>query len=54
MWDLDLRWKETSFPAQSVQDEEMYTLYLGDFLKMPDLDYRELSKFDAMIKSLFN
>lgn len=54
MWNMDLQWRETSLPTQIVKDEEILTLYLSDFLKMPDLDYRELARFDPLIKSLFN
>jgi len=39
---------------QSITAEEIYSLKLSDFLRMPDLDYKAIAKHDPYISALFN
>jgi len=53
-WISELQWQDVSRPLQELKGEAAYTLYIDDFLKMPDVDYEELSAFDPLVKALFN
>ncbi|MFN0118702.1 MAG: hypothetical protein ACKVQC_10500 [Elusimicrobiota bacterium] len=41
-------------PLALVANEVMYTVFLRDFYKMPDVNFSELAKEDPFIKALFN
>jgi hypothetical protein len=39
---------------QKLGAEEIYSIYMRDFLVMPDMDFREIAKVDMDIRVLFN
>lgn len=53
-WIDDIQWQDGMGPSGGEVGEEIYTLTMGDFLKMPDVDFRELIKFDPHLRSLLN
>ena len=53
-WIGDIQWQDAAGPSDSIEGEEIYTLTMGDFLKMPEVDFRELVNFDSHLRSLLN
>jgi hypothetical protein len=53
-WLNGLHARDTRTPERNVEGEVVYTLYVRDFLKMPDVNFECLSSSDACLKSLFN
>ena len=45
---------DTRRPFEDWKGERMYTLYLRDFLRMPDVDFVRLAAFDPALRSLMN
>lgn len=56
----DTRWlqgmhqMDTAKPSSSVAGERMYTLFMRDFLKMPDMDFKSLVRADVAVRALLN
>ncbi len=46
--------EDVAGPQQGMEGEEIYTLSMGDFLKMPEVDFAELVRFDPHLRSLLN
>jgi hypothetical protein len=53
-WLKGLHARDTRVPETRVDGEVVYTLYMRDLLKMPDVNFDCLSRMDASLKSLFN
>lgn len=53
-WINDIQWDDDVMPVEPVGDEEIYTLQMADFLRMPDVDFKELASFDPHIRALMN
>ena len=53
-WKCDLQWQEVSRPLKSVEGEDIYTLYIEDFLRLPDVNYGELAALDPHVQALLN
>lgn len=56
----DTRWLhgmhhlDTSAPPAGTENEPVYTLFLRDFLAMPDVDFRAASLVDQAVRALLN
>jgi hypothetical protein len=56
----DTRWLDgmhqldTFASLEEAQGEQVYTLFLRDFLKMPPVDFSQVSSTDVAVRSLFN
>lgn len=53
-WLEGLHKLDTKKPMTAIDGETVYTVYLADFLKMPDVNFWELSKHDVAVRALFN
>ncbi|MCG3203866.1 MAG: hypothetical protein KCHDKBKB_00543 [Elusimicrobia bacterium] len=53
-WILAMQRRDTSIPENPSEGELIYTLFLSDFIRIPHVDYRNLSVVDAQIQTLFN
>jgi hypothetical protein len=53
-WLKGLHAKDTRTPEVCVEGEVVYTLFMRDLIKMPDVNFECLSSVDATLKSLFN
>jgi hypothetical protein len=53
-WMNDIQWEDVTRPLESLGEEEIYTLRMGDFLQMPDVDFVALSSYDPHIRALMN
>jgi hypothetical protein len=50
--DLDRLKKEETW--QKLEADEIYTIQLPDFFKMPDIDFAAVAKEDRDVRVLFN
>jgi hypothetical protein len=50
--DLERLKKEETW--QKLGSDEMYTIQMPDFYKMPDIDFAEVAKEDRDVRALFN
>jgi hypothetical protein len=53
-WMRDMHKKDTSIPPVCVDGEIVYTVFLRDFFKMPDVNFLEVAQFDSHVKALLN
>ena len=53
-WIHQIQWQDVSKPLTELKEEDLYTLYMGDFLNMPEVDYFELVHIDPMVRALLN
>lgn len=53
-WFRGMHFVDSAAPAVDTGGEAIYTLYMADFLKMPDVNYREVASVDLNLRSLFN
>lgn len=53
-WLQGMHQKDTLVPVRNLQGETVYTIYLADFFKMPDVNFHAAAAVDVYLKSLFN
>ena len=53
-WMSEIHRQDRQVPTQDVGSEPMYTVYLRDFLRMPDVNFLELAVIDPAIRALLN
>ncbi len=53
-WLNDIQWQDLQKPAESIEGETFYTVYMADFLRMPTLNFVDLSTIDPSIQALLN
>jgi hypothetical protein len=53
-WINQIVWNEKLAPMENLDNEVIYTLYLADFLKMPEVPYKELVEIDLDLRALLN
>lgn len=53
-WFYEMHKKDTVSPERDMNGETIYTLFLADFFKMPDVNFHDVAMVDAHLKSLFN
>jgi len=53
-WIREIHWQDQSFPNTPLGEAEVFTLYLSDFLQMPEVDYLALAHLDPEIRALLN
>jgi hypothetical protein len=53
-WMHEIHRQDTKHPAVNVAHEPVYTVYLKDFLRMPDVNFVELATVDVAIRALMN
>ncbi len=53
-WIHEIQSQDAVGPSDGVKGEEVYTLTMGDFLQMPDVDFRQLINLDPHLRSLLN
>ncbi|MBV9081009.1 MAG: hypothetical protein JO102_07845 [Elusimicrobia bacterium] len=50
----DIHRQDTAAPERSTEGEPVYTLFMRDFLKMPNVDFGSLVQIDQQVRSLLN
>ena len=45
---------DTVAPPENTQGEKVYTLFLKDFLAMPEVDFKVATATDKSVRSLLN
>jgi hypothetical protein len=53
-WATEFQWQDLKEPIEDVNGEKVYTLYMHDFLKMPEVNFQEEALFDASLRALLN
>lgn len=53
-WDEQFEWTDLNQQLYGLVEEEVYTIYMADFFKMPDVDFKELAQLDPYVRALFN
>lgn len=53
-WIDGMHHRDTRRPFEEWRNERMHTLYLRDFLRMPDVDFVQLATLDPALRSLMN
>ncbi|OVE76126.1 hypothetical protein BVX98_06510 [bacterium F11] len=53
-WIGQIQWQDEAKPLEIPEGQEVYTLYLSDFNRLPDVDYLELIDLDPHIRALLN
>ena len=53
-WLDGMYYKDTIAPGGYLKGEMVYTMYLADFFRVPDVNFRDVALVDVHLKSLFN
>ena len=53
-WINEVHRLDAAVPEEILTLEEAYTLRMGDFLRMPEIDFRQMSAIDPHLKALMN
>ncbi len=53
-WFREMHQEDTLAPALEMQGERIYTLFMADFYKMPEVNFHDVAQVDTHLKSLFN
>jgi len=53
-WLNGMHQSDTLAPASSTEGEAVYTLFMRDFLSMPNVDFSAVSEMDQSVRALLN
>ena len=53
-WLNGMHQTDTLAPAGCTEGEAVYTLFMKDFLSMPNVDFSTVSKMDQSVRTLLN
>ncbi len=53
-WYQRMHKKDTVKSTENVEGEQIYTVMLADFLRMPDVNFNDVACIDEHVRSLLN